>query len=75
MESLLAVEVPYTSIPQMILAQKAELDRRIRELSTAHVVYPGLRHFLQDEAEPLEVSQIPGELDSKTCHSMLHSTS
>ena len=61
MEALLHQELPYTRMPQMIAAQKDELDRRIRELSTAHLLHPGLQHFRQEEAQPLEVGQIPGE--------------
>ena len=60
MESIIYPELPYTTMPQMILAQKAELDRRIRKLSTASNLYPGLQHFQQKDAGPLEVSDIPG---------------
>ncbi len=60
MESLLHTELPYTNMPQMILAQKEELDRRIRGLSTAQTLYPGLTHFQQEEAQLLDVQDIPG---------------
>ena len=60
MESLLHSELPYTDMPQMILAQKEELDRRIRDLSTAQIVYPGLDRFQQDGYQSLDVQDIPG---------------
>lgn len=60
MESLLHSELPYTDMPQMILAQKEELDRRIRDLSTAQIVYPGLQRFQQDGYQSLDVQDIPG---------------
>ena len=60
MESLLHCELPYTDMPQMILAQKEELDRRIRDLSTAQTVYPGLKHFQEEDYEPLDIQDVPG---------------
>ena len=60
MESLLHPELDYTNMPQTILAQKHELDRKISELSNANVLHPGLQHFEQEHFEPLQIDQIPG---------------
>ena len=68
MESLLHSELPYTSMPQMILAQKEELDRRIRDLSTAQIVYPGLKYFQEESYEPMEIRDVPGNY----CHELLY---
>ena len=60
MEGVLHKELPYTRMPQMVQAQRAALDLRIRGLSKAHLIYPGLLHFKQEGAAPLQPSQIPG---------------
>lgn len=62
MESVLHKELPYTRLPQMIQAQRQAVDARVRSLSRAHVIYPGLKHFDSEDAAPLEVQAIPGEL-------------
>lgn len=64
MESLLHPELDYTRMPQMILAQKAELDRRISELSNANIVYPGLLQLKHEQSEPLLIERIPGNSGS-----------
>ena len=61
MECILDHRVPHVDIPQMVRAQRAALDSRIRGLSQSHVVYPGLQHF--DEAgrrKPVDINAIPG---------------
>ena len=62
MECLLDDRVPHIGIPQMVRAQRAALDSRIRGLSQSHVVYRGLQHF--DEAgrrKHIDIMAIPGE--------------
>jgi histone acetyltransferase len=61
MECLLDHRVPHVGIPQMVRAQRAALDSRIRGLSQSHVVHPGLQHF--DEAgrrKVIDIMTIPG---------------
>ena len=42
MECAIYAALPYLGLPAMVAAQRAALDRRIRALSNAHVVHPGL---------------------------------
>jgi histone acetyltransferase len=41
MECHLSAQVSYTEFPVMIRQQKAAVDSKVRELSNAHIVYPG----------------------------------
>ena len=61
MECLLDHRVPHVGIPQIVRAQRAALDARIRGLSQSHVVHPGLQHF--DDAgrrKVIDIMTIPG---------------
>ena len=61
MECLLDDRVPYIGIPQMVRAQRAALDSRIRGLSQSHVVYPGLQHFDEHgRRKHIDIITIPG---------------
>ena len=42
MECALSAQVSYTDFPVMIRQQRKAVDEKVRELSSAHVVYPGL---------------------------------
>ena len=56
MECVIHAALPYLGLPSMVAAQRAALDRRIRALSNAHIVRPGLPPGLR----PLPVNDIPG---------------
>ena len=43
MECALSAQVSYTDFPVMIRQQRKAVDEKVRELSSAHVVYPGAR--------------------------------
>ena len=45
MECHLSAQVTYTDFPVMIRTQRKAIDEKIRELSSAHVIYPGLKRF------------------------------
>ena len=56
MECAIYAALPYLGLPAMVAAQRAALDRRIRALSNAHVVHPGL----PPGARPVPIGDIPG---------------
>ena len=61
MECLLDHRVPHVDIPQMVRAQRAALDSRIRGLSQSHVVYRGLQHFDEHgRRKHVDIMSIPG---------------
>ena len=68
MECHLSAQVSYTDFPVMIREQRRAVSEKVRELSTAHLVHPGLKHFEGDGAKkPLEEPvrrQIPGLRDA-----------
>ena len=67
MECHLSAQVSYTDFPVMIREQRRAVSEKVRELSTAHLVHPGLKHFEGDGAKkPLEdpARQIPGLRDA-----------
>jgi hypothetical protein len=56
MECVVHAALPYAALPAMVAAQRGALDARIRSLSNAHVVHPGL----PAARRPLPVGEIPG---------------
>jgi len=65
MECHLSAQVSYTEFPAMIRKQRAAVDAKVRELSNAHVVYPGLVHFSAPAGpggvrKPIPAEHIPG---------------
>jgi len=52
MECHLSAQVSYTDFPVMIRKQKLAVDEKVRELSSAHVVYPGLTRFAGEAHGP-----------------------
>ncbi len=61
MECLLDSRIPHVDIPQMVRAQRAALDSRIRGLSQSHVVYRGLQHFDEHgRRQQIDIMSIPG---------------
>ena len=58
MECAIHAALPYLGLPAMVAAQRAALDRRIRALSNAHVVHPGL----PPGPRPVPIGDIPGGL-------------
>ncbi len=61
MECLLDSRVPHVDIPQMVRAQRAALDSRIRGLSQSHIVYMGLQHFDEHgRRKHIDIMSIPG---------------
>lgn len=62
MECVIHAALPYLGLPAMVAAQRAALDRRIRALSNAHIVRPGL----PPGPRPLPVNDIPGAALPKT---------
>ncbi len=61
MECAIYATLPYLGLPAMVAAQRAALDRRIRALSNAHVVHPGL----PPGARPAPIGDIPGALTAQ----------
>lgn len=51
MECVLHPKVNYSTLPEMVRAQRSALDARIRTLSFAHIVRPGLTHFKEREQQ------------------------
>lgn len=61
MECRLSSRIPYTAIPNMLRAQRAALDARIRQLSQCHVVHPGLPAFASGaRGIHVDIASIPG---------------
>jgi len=65
MECALSAQVSYTDFPVMIRQQRKAVDEKVRELSSAHVVYPGLEHFKGEHGtggyhKPISPDEIPG---------------
>ena len=65
MECALSAQVSYTDFPVMIRQQRKAVDEKVRELSSAHVVYPGLEHFKGEHGtggyhKPISPNEIPG---------------
>lgn len=58
MECAIYAALPHLGLPAMVTAQRAALDRRIRALSNAHVVHPGL----PPGPRPVPIGDIPGGL-------------
>ena len=52
MECHLSAQVSYTDFPVMIRKQRAAVDQKVRELSSAHAVYPGLKRFAGEARGP-----------------------
>ena len=72
MECHLSAQVSYTEFPVMIRKQRATVDAKVRELSNAHVVYPGLPQFKNQAApgpggvrKPVPIEHIPGVLEAQ----------
>jgi len=63
MECVVHAALPYAALPAMVAAQRGALDARIRSLSNAHVVHPGL----PAAPRPLPVSDIPGAALAEHC--------
>ena len=65
MECALSAQVSYTDFPVMIRQQRKAVDEKVRELSSAHVVYPGLEHFKGEHGtggyhKPISPDEIKG---------------
>ncbi|KAG2429318.1 hypothetical protein HXX76_011086 [Chlamydomonas incerta] len=50
MQCVMHPRISYTALPDLVRTQRLALDDRIRTVSNSHVVRPGLRHFLDEEA-------------------------
>ncbi|GAM25020.1 hypothetical protein SAMD00019534_081950 [Acytostelium subglobosum LB1] len=58
MECVVHPNVPYLDISSLVREQREVLNKKIRTISTSHVVHPGLKHFQQGRR--LAIGDIPG---------------
>ncbi|KAF2071161.1 hypothetical protein CYY_007516 [Polysphondylium violaceum] len=63
MECVVHPKVTYLDIPSMVKMQRDTLNKKIREISTAHIVYPGLDCFKKGQPR-IPIEQIKGIKES-----------
>ncbi|KNC73913.1 hypothetical protein SARC_13527 [Sphaeroforma arctica JP610] len=65
MEYMIVPWVHHVDLPNVLRLQRDQVLRKVQTLSRSHVVYPGITHFPEADAEPTEnqIRAIPGVVE------------
>ncbi|PNH02069.1 Histone acetyltransferase GCN5 [Tetrabaena socialis] len=66
MECVMHPRICFTALPDLVRTQRVALDARIRAVSNAHVVRPGLTHFAEGRVPrtAIPIAAIPGVVEA-----------